>query len=150
MPDRLVGDGLFDFARRARGEQESVWLEPTPVSTQGLEQRRAKRKVAVLASLAVDNSNDHALTIDVAELQTGYFGAAHAGAIKHHQNRAVKQRPAGVDQPLNFFLAEDAGKLPAHARIRNEVTELEALQRANVKKAQSGHVVHYRARGQLA
>ena len=63
-------------------------LAPAPVGPQCLEQRRAQRQIAVLAALAFDHVDDHALAVDVGELQPRNFAAAHAGAVENHQQGA--------------------------------------------------------------
>ena len=50
-------------------EQIVTRLEPSPVDTQVLEQGRAQGQVAVLVSLAIDHMDDHALAVDVGDLQ---------------------------------------------------------------------------------
>ncbi len=72
-PDGLVGNGLLDVVAGSRGEQPCSRLEPAPVSTQRLQQRRAQRKIAILAALALDHADDHPLAVDVAQLQMGHF-----------------------------------------------------------------------------
>jgi hypothetical protein len=51
--------------------------------------------------------DDHALAVDVAELETGDFGAPHAGAVENHKQSSLEKVLAGVDQARNFFLAQD-------------------------------------------
>jgi len=46
--------------------------------------------------LAVDDMDDHALAVDVGDLDPGELGAAHTGSVKNHQQRALKQTAAGV------------------------------------------------------
>jgi len=99
--------------------------------------------------LAVDDMDDHALAVDVGDLDPGELGAAHAGSVKNHQQRALKQTAAGVDQTRDFFLAEDAGQLPGALRIGQELAELMATQRAHEEEPQCGHVVLDRSRAEL-
>jgi len=120
------------------------------VCAHGLEQCRTQRQVAILASLAVDHADDHALAVDISPLQARRLRTSHPGAIEQHQQRAVEQGSTRVDQTRYFFLAEDAGKLLRHAWIRNVLAELIALQRTHVEKTQCGYVVLDRARRQLA
>src|ERR1035441_3147128 len=82
-------------------------LEPAPVGAQRLQQRRAQGQVAVLVELAVDHVDDHALAVNVVDLQASNLGAAHARAIKDHQKSTLEQVVAGVDQPGHFFRSED-------------------------------------------
>ena len=64
-PHDLVRNRLFAVAMQARGEQVGLRLEPAPVSTQSLQQRRAQRQVTILAALAVDDVEDHTRAVDV-------------------------------------------------------------------------------------
>ena len=101
-------------------------------------------------ALAVDHVNDHALAVDVGDLQPRDLGAAHAGSVKNHQQRALEQAAAGVDQTRDFFLAEDVGQLPAHLRIGQELAELMATERAHEEEPQCGHVVLDRSRAEFS
>ena len=114
-----------------------VRLEPAPVSAQGLQQRRADGQVAVLAALAVDHVNDHALAVDV-------------GAVEHHQQGALEQATAGLDQPGHFFPAQDVGQLPAHLGIGQELAELVPVQGAHEEESQCGHAVLDRSRTEFS
>src|ERR1700682_5774129 len=64
-PNRLVGNGLLWSASAPPGEQIQLGLPPTPVLAQGFQQRRAERKITILASLALHHADNHAVTIDV-------------------------------------------------------------------------------------
>ena len=75
--------------------------------------------------------NDHALAVDIAHLEPDQLGAAHPGAIKNHQERALEQAAAGVDQASDFFPAEDLGQLFPYPRERKELAELVPVQSAN-------------------
>ena len=132
------------------GKQVGAGLEPAPVGAQGLQQRRAQGQVAVLVSLAVDHVDDHALAVDVGDLQPGDLGATHACAVENHQQRALEQTAAGIDQTCHFLLAQDVGQLPAHLGIGQELAELMPMQRAQVEEAQCGHVVLDRSRCELS
>jgi hypothetical protein len=43
--------------------------QPAPVDAQGSEQLGTEHDITVLASLAAPNMNDHALAVDIADLQ---------------------------------------------------------------------------------
>jgi hypothetical protein len=44
-----------------------------------------------------------------ADLQPRDLGAAHAGPVKNHQQRALEQAAAGLDELCHFFPAQDLG-----------------------------------------
>ena len=117
-PHCLVADGLFRIAMPAGREQIVTRLEPSPVDTQVLEQGRAQGQIAVLVSFSIDNVNDHALAVDVGDLEPRDLCAAHAGSIKNHQQGALKQIHAGVDQTRDFFLAEDVAMRSANLLLQ--------------------------------
>ena len=123
-PHRLVGDRLMRFLRVTRGKQILQWLAPAPVGPQCLEQCLAQRQIAVLTALAFDYADDHALAVDVFELQVRNFAAAHAGAVENHQQRAPEQVGAGIDQPFDFLLAQNARQSLMPSRIGQELAEL--------------------------
>src|SRR5512142_243488 len=84
-PHHLVGDRLIRTAPRATtGEQIHLWFTPAPVLAQGFQQRRTQRQVAALAALASLDTEDHALAVNVADLQTAYLGAPHPGGVQRH------------------------------------------------------------------
>ena len=149
QPHDLVADGLLVTAMHPRREQVGAGLEPAPVNTQVLQQRRAQGQVPILVSLAVDHVDDHALAVDVVDLEPGQFGAAHAGSVKDHQQHALKQAAAGVDQTCDLFLAENVGQLPGALRIGQELAELMAMKGAHVEEPQCGHVVLNASRAEL-
>src|ERR1035438_4188557 len=149
QPHDLVADGLLVIAMHPRREQIGAGLEPSPVDAQVLEQGWAQGQIAVLVALAIDHMEDHALAVDVGDLQPGQFGAAHAGSVKHQQQGALKQAAAGVDQTCDFFLAEDVGQLLPHLGIGQKLAELMTMKRANVEEPQCGHVVLDRSRAEL-
>src|ERR1700730_10221415 len=93
--------------------------------------------------------DDHALSVGVGHLDPGELGATHAGSIKNHQQGALKQTAAGVDQPCDFFLAEDVGQLLPRLGIGQILTELMAMKRAYEEEPQRGHVVLDRSRAEL-
>src|ERR1035438_8501814 len=148
-PHCLVADGLLLRAMQSCREQVGAGLEPSPVDTQVIEQGRAQGQIAVLVPLAVDHMDDHALAVDVGDLDPGELGTAHAGSVKNHQQRALKQTAAGVDQACDLFLAEDVGQLPPCLGIGQELAELMAVKRAHEEEPQCGHVVFDASRTEL-
>src|SRR5215472_3393211 len=85
-PDVFVRDGLLRSALgMAAGKQVGLWLAPTPVVPQRLQQHWTERQVAAAASFAAIYADHHPLAIDVADLETSEFGAPHAGAVEGDQ-----------------------------------------------------------------
>jgi len=84
---------------------------------------------------------DHALAVDVGDLQPRDLGAAHACAIKNQHQGTLEQVAAGVDQTCDFFLAENVGQLPPRLGIGQVLAELMTMKRAHEEEAQCGHMV---------
>jgi len=82
VPNRFVGGRpVWSFARTMTWEQVLFGFSPSPIRTQRLQQLRIQRQVAVLASLALRHTNDHALAVDVAHFKVDQFRPAHASGI---------------------------------------------------------------------
>jgi hypothetical protein len=88
------------------------------MSAQFLEQDGAQHDVAVLLAFAVLNVHDHALAIDIADLQARELGAAHTGAVEGHQNSAIEGSRRGIDELCYFFLTENGGQAIALSLTR--------------------------------
>jgi hypothetical protein len=71
------------------------WEEPqlrspqTPPVAQDLQQPGGEHDISVFLSLALDNADHHALTIDGGRLQTDGFRDSQAGRVTGGENRAV-------------------------------------------------------------
>jgi len=61
-----------------------------PMNAEGFELRRTERHFAIPDTFALGNTDHHALTIDVADLETAKFGASHGGGIQGHEQGAVR------------------------------------------------------------
>jgi hypothetical protein len=58
----------------------------------------------------LNDADDHALAVDVANLEAHHFGAAHARAVHRHQQRAPKQVAAGIDEARDLLDTQDGGQ----------------------------------------
>src|SRR6516165_4422030 len=69
-PENLSGDRMSRCVPSVAWKQPVGGLAPqsTPVNAQCIEQLRAEHDIAVLASLAAPNMNDHAPAVDIADL----------------------------------------------------------------------------------
>src|SRR6516225_2715502 len=92
-------------------------------------------------ALAVDHVEDHALAVNVGELQPDNLGAAHTGAVENGQKCALEKTAAGLDQVRHLFPAEDVGQLPLHLGIGKKLIEPAAAKRVHEKEAQRGYMV---------
>src|SRR5215471_2517876 len=86
MPGHLGVDRPIAGVPTIARKQPNAGLAPqaAPILPQGLEQFRAEHHVPVLAAFTAPNVDDHALTIDVGNLQMCQLGAANAGRIERH------------------------------------------------------------------
>src|SRR5439155_8196540 len=98
------------------------------------------------ATLARHHTDDHALTIDVADFKTSEFAASHAGAVERHQQRRSKQVPGRVDQTRNFFPAQHRWQPAPILRVRQEIAELMTLESLDEEEPQRRHLVDHATR----
>jgi len=97
VPDRLVGDRLLDSTMAVAAREQidgwplgAGWPPGAPVRAQRIEQPGTEHDVTVLAPLAAVYVDDHALAIDVADLERGHLSAAAAGRIECHEHGALR------------------------------------------------------------
>src|SRR5437667_10533921 len=85
-PENLGGDRMTRRMPSVAGKQPVGGLapKPAPVAAQRIEQLRAEHDIAVLASLASPDMNDHPLAVDIADSQARYFSATCARGIMWH------------------------------------------------------------------
>ena len=57
---------------------------------QFVEQDRAEHHVAILATLAALDVNDHALAVHVADFQASQLGVADSGGVESHEHGAIE------------------------------------------------------------
>jgi hypothetical protein len=75
-----------------------------------LEQNRAEHDIAIFTALAAADMHDHALAVDIADLESRHLGATRAGGVEGHHQDAVEGGRNGIDEPGDFLLAEDGGQ----------------------------------------
>src|SRR5437879_9978079 len=115
--------------------------QPTPVLAHLFQQFGAAHDVAGFAALSLPDMNHHALAVDIAELQVCYLSTPQAGSVERHEQSAMEGSASGIDEPCNFFLAEDRWKVMVLLRIRSVGDTPGFLERLYVKIAQSRQVV---------
>src|SRR5260370_39849385 len=108
VPENLGGDRMTRRMPSVAGEQPigGLAFQPAPVDAQCLEQLGTEHDITVLASLASPDMNDHALAVDVADLQVRHFCATCARGIERHQQDAMEGKLCRVDQTRDFFRTE--------------------------------------------
>ena len=137
VPENLGGDRMTRRMPSVAGEQpvSGLALQPAPVDAQGIEQLGAEHDIAVLASLASPDMNDHPLAVDIADLQVRHFCATCARGIEGHQQNAMKGKLCRVDQTRDFFLAEYLGQVQNLLRIRRLGNAPASLQHLHIEEA---------------
>src|SRR5713101_5329434 len=107
-PKNLGRDRITRRVPSVAGKQPVGRLapQPAPVDAQCLEQLRAEHDIAVLAALASPDVNDHALAVDITDLQVRDFFTACTRGIERHQQDAMKGKLRRVDQTCYFFWTE--------------------------------------------
>jgi len=119
------------------------------VRAQFVEQDRAEHHVAILATLAALDVNDHALAVHVADFQASQLGVADSGGVESHEHGAIEGSRSGVDKLRYFFLTENRGQAVAFLRIRSVGNAPRLLERLDVEKPQGTQMVGHRAGRQL-
>src|SRR5580693_5666955 len=91
-PEDLGGDRIICGMPSVAGKQPVGGLtpKPAPVDAQCIQQFRAEHDIAVLASLASPDVDDHPLAVDIADLEVRHFCATRARGIERHQQNAMK------------------------------------------------------------
>src|SRR5229473_2360684 len=152
MPNYLRRDRLIVGMVAVAWKQPLAWLSPsrTPVLTQFLEQLWAKHHVPIFAPLATLDVNDHALAVDVRNLQVGQLGASHSRGVERHQQRAMKGSASCIDESRHFFLAEDRRNVLGSFRIGGLGCAPALLESLGIEEPQSRKIYRNGARRQLA
>jgi len=95
------------------------------------------------------NANHHALTVDVADLQTTQFGPPHGGGVQGHEQDAVIEIAGRVDEEGHLLWTEHSRQSLGGFRKRDAVRQKVPSQRFDEQEAQRGHVLRDRGRSQL-
>jgi hypothetical protein len=145
VPDRLVGDRLLD-STMAIAAREQIDPRPlgAPVRAQRIQQPGTEHDVTVLAALAAVDMDEHALAIDIADLERGHLCTAAAGRVERHEHGALKGCPGRLDQTCDFFPAEHLRQVLDRSRIRRLGCTPAALQHLDIKESQCCKMLPYR------
>src|SRR6266404_226225 len=107
LPDYFRGDRRVGPPPVVRPRKEIGFrLHPAVVRAQRGEQRRAEGDLAIATTLALLDSEHHALAINVADFELARFAAAQAGAVEREQQRAVIEILRAGDQALDLVRTE--------------------------------------------
>src|ERR1700675_3782160 len=149
VPENLGGNRMTRRMPSVTGEQPigGLAFQPAPVDAQCLEQLGTEHDITVLAPLASPDMNDHALAVDVADLQVRHFCATCARGIEGHQQNAMKGKLGRLDQTRHFVLAQYLRQVQNLLRIRCLGNAPAALQHLYIEEAQSGQALRYGCSG---
>src|ERR1017187_6756776 len=129
MPERVDGDALAQagllgsiVAGTLQGSRCQVAVDgpagKQPIGgrrgaipgTQDFPQARRQHGVTTALTLALLDAEQHALRVDVLNLEGNHLGDPQAGAVSDHERGAWANAGAVVEEPGHFLLAEnDAG-----------------------------------------
>ena len=90
IPDRLIGQ-VIRVLSWLTWKEPCLGLLPTLIFAERFEESGAERHIAVLASFALVNVDDHAFAVDVAGFQIGQLRPTQSGGVERHQHRAVER-----------------------------------------------------------
>ena len=118
-PDDFIVNVVIRGMPDAAGEQPlgGFAAQRVPVRAQFLEQRGAQHDVAVLASFAALNVNDHSLAVDVADLEPRQFRATHTCGIEREQDCSIEEIASAVDQCAYLFSGQHGRQLKRSFRV---------------------------------
>ena len=117
-----------------------------PLAQQG-EQIGREHGVAVLPALAALDPEQHALAVDVGDLQRRDLGDAQACAIGDRQRRLVLEAGGGVQQPGDLVAAQHHGQLARMGQPDELARQVRPIDRVGEEEAQRRHdAVHGRHR----
>jgi hypothetical protein len=119
VPDGFGVDGPIAAMVAVARKQPHVGfsVQPMPMGTELFQQLGTEQHIAISASLAALDMNDHALAVDVADFQARQFRVPYSGGVKRHQQDALMGRTSRVDQLRDFLLAEDRRKTMCLFRV---------------------------------
>ena len=151
IPNRFRNDRpIRAVAAVARKEPDLGSLSyAVPMLTKLLEQLKTKHHVPVPAPLAAFDVNDHALAVDVPELQVRHLLVPGSGGIERHQQSAMEGSGGRIDELSNFFLAEDRWQAMGLFWIRRVCDAPMPSESLGVEEPQGRQTDHNRARRQF-
>jgi hypothetical protein len=158
VPQRMDGDRLAELGCRprraasglqhARIERPAVILagkQPMrrpcfpPIGAQHVEELRRQHDIAVAATLALIDPDQHAAAVDVGEFETHHLRDPQPGGIGGHQRDAMLQVRHRREESYHLVGAEDHRQLPALACVRDALDDSGATERDAVKEAQGAN-----------
>src|SRR5208337_2414400 len=129
---RYIGDWSSDVCssdlRIAARKQPTLWTCCLPPDAQKREQMRRQHHIAILAALALLDADQHALAVNVGDLERDHFRGAQTRSIGHAQGRFVFEPWCRIEQPRHLFRAEhprQSSRLMDEPRVLDDGISLE-------------------------
>src|ERR1700716_3783092 len=137
--------GAIELACRHRLHPVAPWKQPAlrssrpPPAAQQFEQMWRQHHVPVFAAFALFDADDHALAVDVADLERDHLGGAQACAISHTQRGLVFAARRRIQQPRHLLRAEHDRQFAGLVDERRVLDDVGAPERDPEEEQRSGH-----------
>src|ERR1700693_4954641 len=151
MVDHLGSDGAIAGASMFAGKQPDTGLsaQSAPVLPEFVEQLGTEQHIPISAAFAALDVNHHALAVNVADFQLRELGTPEPRGVERHQQSAMQGRPRRIDEPRNFFLAENRWQVNSLLRVGSLFDAPGSPESLGVEKSQSCQALRHRVRGEL-
>jgi hypothetical protein len=111
LPGRSATEALHGTCRErtpriSGGEEPARGTVPAPVATQMLQEGLRQRHVAIFAAFALADPQEHARTVNVAQLQREGLGQAQPRRIERHDQDAMLEVGDDPQETLDLLAAE--------------------------------------------
>ncbi len=149
--DRLGSDGPITGVSMPARKQPHTALssQAAPVLAQFLEQLGAEQHISVPATFATLNVNHHALAVNIADFQAREFSTSESSGVERHQQGAMQRRPGRIDEPGNFFLAENRWQMNDLLRVGSFFDAPGSLESLGVEESQGREALRHGVRREL-
>jgi hypothetical protein len=138
--------GLIATVPAIPGKQPDAgfFAQPPPVGAEFFEQDGAQHHVAILATLAALDVENHALAVHVADLEASQLRVPNPSRVESQEHGAIKSSRSGVDELRYLFLTENGGQAVAFLRIGSVGNAPRPFERLNIEEPQSAQMVCHR------
>ena len=123
--------------RRALRQQQAAPPPSPPPGAQQFEQLRRQHRVTILAPLAALDTQQHALGIDIADLERDHLRDAQPGAVSGGERRLVLRRRRRAQQQCHLLDAEHRRYPPRLRHDGEPARQVRPVERHREEEAQS-------------
>jgi hypothetical protein len=139
VEDPLQRSGGNRLQRIGAGKEPMGRLGSLSIVAKDAEQLLGEHHVAILASFAVTDGDDHAGAVNIATGESDEFGHAQAGGVDGDKGRAHLQIADGLQEPPDLFTGENGGQGVLPSGVRNLIDNVFLPERLSVEKPQRPH-----------